>query len=168
MYPGTWFLKSWKGRFQVRQDRVENQQVYRILVADDEPEVVDMVQMMLHMEGGYVVLSAADGQETLEKVRTEPPDLILLDVRMPRMSGLEVLDSLRSEPDTASIPVVMLSVMTSDPEVRDALQRGAIAYLSKPFEMREMTWLVGHVLHLDAAAREAWRQRELRNIGRLW
>jgi CheY-like chemotaxis protein len=142
--------------------------VYRILVADDEPEVVDMVQMMLHMEGSYSVVSAADGQETLDKARAEPPDLILLDVRMPKMSGLEVLDGLRSESATAAIPVVMLSVMTSDPEVRDALQRGAVAYLSKPFEMREMTWLVGHVLEMNAAAREAWRQRELRNVGRLW
>jgi len=142
--------------------------VYRILVADDEPEVVDMVQMMLHMEGGYTVLSAADGQETLQRVRSELPDLILLDVRMPKMSGLGVLDSLRGDPVTADIPVVMFSVMTSDPEIRDALQRGAVAYLRKPFEMREMTWLVGRVLKMDAAEREAWRQRELRNVGRLW
>lgn len=141
---------------------------YRVLIADDEPEVVDLVRMMLELEGGYTVLSAADGIETLNCVRTNRPDLILLDVRMPKISGLAVLDRLRADPATADIPVIMLSVVTTYPDVRMALQRGATAYLAKPFELREMTRLVAHVLTLDVSGRQAMRQRALDNVGKEW
>lgn len=146
---------------------VENKRRYRILVADDEPEVVDLVTMMLEM-GGYTALSAADGLETLERVRAEMPDLVLLDVRMPGMSGLDVLAQLQREAATATIPIIMLSVVTTYPEVRDALNQGAVAYLSKPFELKEMMWLVGRVLDMDAAEREALRQRSLKSAGKEW
>lgn len=147
---------------------MENQeQSHRILVADDEPEVIDLVTMMLEM-GGYTVLSASDGMETLDCVRADLPDLVLLDVRMPGMSGLEVLDQIRREATTAAIPVIMLSVVTTYPEVRDALNRGAVAYLSKPFELKEMMWLVGRVLDMDATEQEALRQRSLKSVGKEW
>jgi CheY-like chemotaxis protein len=141
---------------------------YRVLIADDEPEVVDLVQMMLEMEGGYTILCAADGYQTLDCVRTQRPDLILLDVRMPKLSGLAVLDRLRADPTTADIPVIMLSVVTTYPDVRMALQRGAVAYLAKPFELREMTRLVAEVLAMDGAERQALRQRTLDNVGKEW
>jgi CheY-like chemotaxis protein len=140
---------------------------YRILVADDEPEVVDLVRMMLNMEG-YTILSAADGQETIDRARADLPDLILLDVRMPRMSGLTVLDELTADPAMAHIPVIMLSVVTTYPDVRRALERGAVAYLSKPFELREMTRLVARVLAMDADERQVLRQRALKNVERHW
>jgi CheY-like chemotaxis protein len=139
---------------------------YRILIADDEPEVVDLVQMMLELEGGYTILSALDGLQTLDRVRTDRPDLILLDVRMPKISGLAVLDRLRANPATAGIPVIMLSVVMTYPEVRMALERGAVAYLAKPFELREMTRLVARVLAMDVAERQALRQSALDNLGR--
>ena len=123
--------------------------------------------MMLQM-GGYTVLSAADGLDALAQVRSEHPDLVLLDVRMPGLSGLEVLDQLQREAETFAIPIIMLSVVTTYPEVRDALNRGAVAYLSKPFELKEMMWLVGKVLDMDAAAREALRQRSLKSVGKEW
>jgi CheY-like chemotaxis protein len=141
---------------------------YQILVADDEPEVIDLVQMMLQMEGGYTILSAADGQDALKSARANLPDLILLDVRMPRMSGLVVLDQLHSDPTTANIPVIMLSVVTTYPDVRTALERGAVAYLPKPFELREMTRLVARVLAMDPAERRVLRQRALDNVGKEW
>jgi CheY-like chemotaxis protein len=141
---------------------------YQILVADDEPEVIDLVRLMLKMEGGYTILSAADGQEALKSARTNRPDLILLDVRMPRMSGLMVLDQLHSHPTTANIPVIMLSVVTTYPDVSTALERGAIAYLPKPFELREMTRLIARVLAMDPAERQVLRQRALDNVGRQW
>jgi CheY-like chemotaxis protein len=141
---------------------------YRVLVADDEPEVVDLVRMMLQMEGGYTILSAADGQETLDCARADLPDLILLDVRMPKMSGLMVLEHLHTDPATANIPVIMLSVVTTYPDVRKALERGAVAYLSKPFELREMTRLVARVLAMGLTERQALRQRALDNVGREW
>jgi two-component system alkaline phosphatase synthesis response regulator PhoP len=141
---------------------------YRILVADDEPEVVDLVRMMLEMDGGYTVLSAGDGQQAVDRARADRPDLILLDVRMPKLSGLMVLDHLRAEPATANIPVIMLSVVTTYPDVRMALERGAVAYLPKPFELREMTRLVARVLDMDLDERQALRERALSNVGKEW
>mgnify|MGYP001821665157 FL=1 len=139
----------------------------RIFIADDEPEVVDLVQMVLDM-GGYTVSSAGDGERALASIRAEPPDLILLDVRMPRMSGLEVLEQLRADPETASIPVIMLSVVTTYPEVQAALQQGAIAYLAKPFGLKDMSRLVSRILAMDGAERDAFRQQALKNIGSRW
>lgn len=141
---------------------------YCILVADDEPEVVDLVQMMLQMEGGYRIVSAGDGLETLAQARTAKPDLILLDVRMPKMSGLSVLDELHRDQTTADIPVIMLSVVTTYPDVRRALEQGAVAYLPKPFELREMTRLVARVIEMGPDEREILRQRALQNVGREW
>ncbi len=140
-------------------------QGYRILVADDEPEVVDLVRMVLELEG-YTVLEAADGQQALLRTQVEQPDLVLLDVRMPKMSGLTVLERLSQIPVTAAIPVIMLSVVTTYPEIRTALQRGAVAYLTKPFELREMSRLVARVLAMDSVQRDAFRRQALESIGR--
>ncbi len=137
-----------------------------ILIGDDEPEVVDLVRMIMEWEG-YRVESAADGDEVLARVAANAPDLILLDVRMPKKSGLTVLETLSTTP-AASIPVIMLSVVTTYPEVRTALQRGAVAYLSKPFELKEMTRLVAQIIAMDAAKRQTMRQHALEKLDRGW
>jgi CheY-like chemotaxis protein len=139
-------------------------QGYTVLVSDDEREIVDLVRMLLEWEG-YTVQAAGDGEQTVASVQVSPPDLILLDVRMPRMGGLAVLEHLHSEPALAAIPVIMLSVVTSYPEVQAALEQGAVAYLSKPFELREMVRLVSRVLAADASGREELRQQSLKTIG---
>jgi CheY-like chemotaxis protein len=144
----------------------EKDRKYTILIADDEPEVVDLVRMILEWEK-YQVLSATDGVETLKKIQADKPDLILLDVRMPKMSGLAVLEHLATG-EMATIPVIMLSVVTTQPEVRTALQRGAIAYLSKPFELKEMTHLVAQVLAMDATNRQRLRQKALEKLDKGW
>lgn len=141
-------------------------QGYRILIADDEPEVVDLVRMMLEWEG-YEVVGAFDGEETVERALNDLPDLILLDVRMPKMSGLNVLAELQKDPLTAEVPVIMLSVVTTYPEVRMALQRGAVAYLPKPFELKELVRLVGRVLATDPSGRQHLREQALKTIGRV-
>ncbi|MEJ2207430.1 MAG: response regulator [Anaerolineae bacterium] len=141
-------------------------QGYRILIADDEPEVVDLVRMMLEWEG-YEVIAAVDGVDALEQAHDGLPDLILLDVRMPKMSGLNVLEQLREDPLTVGVPVIMLSVVTTYPEVRTALQRGAVAYLPKPFELKELVRLVGRVLVTDQAGRNALREQALNSIGKI-
>ena len=135
-----------------------------ILVADDEPEILDLVRMLLEWED-YTVVETTDGEQCLEQARAIKPDLILSDVRMPNMTGLEVLEHLQADPDLSSIPVIMLSVVTTLPQARTALQNGAIAYLPKPFEMREMARLVKRVLTRDAGGREVIRQQALRNLG---
>lgn len=138
----------------------------KILVADDEPEVVDLVRMMLEWQGGYRVLGAGDGEEALARARSDSPDLILLDVRMPRKNGLDALHDLKADPALASVPVIMLSVVTTYPEVQSALRQGAVAYLPKPFELKEMVRLVERVLVADPAGRLALQQQALENIGK--
>ena len=135
-----------------------------ILIADDEPEILDLMRMMLEWES-YTVVETRDGQQCLEQARAIKPDLILTDVRMPNMTGLEVLENVQADPDLAGIPVIMLSVVTTMPLVRKALENGAIAYLPKPFEMREMARLVTRVLNRDAGGREVIRQQALRDLG---
>jgi CheY-like chemotaxis protein len=134
-----------------------------VLVADDEPEVLDLVRMLLEWED-YAVVEAMDGQEALEKIRSTYPDLALLDVRMPKMDGLSVLEHLQSDPGLAGIPVVMLSVVTTYPQVETALRQGAIAYLPKPFEIREIVRLVNQVLSSDANGRQVLREHALKTL----
>lgn len=138
-----------------------------ILVADDEPEVLDLVRILLEWED-YTVVEAADGEEALEKIRATYPDLALLDVRMPKMDGLSVLEHLQTDPGLAGIPVVMLSVVTTYPQVETALKNGAIAYLPKPFEIREIIRLVGQVLSSDADGRRVIREHALKTLGGEW
>lgn len=135
-----------------------------ILIADDEPEILDLMRIMLEWEN-YAVVETRDGEQCLEQARAIKPDLILSDVRMPKMTGLEVLEHLQADPDLSGIPVIMLSVVTTLPQVRTALEKGAIAYLPKPFEMREMARLVNRVLTRDAGGREVIRQQALRDLG---
>jgi CheY-like chemotaxis protein len=143
----------------------EKDQSYTILVADDEREVVDLVRLVLEIDG-HTVLSAEDGEQALARTGVILPDLILMDVRMPKMSGLTVLKHLHEDPLTADIPVIMLSVVTTHPEVQTALHNGAVAYLSKPFEIRELSRLVGRVLKMDATERELLRKQAINSIGR--
>lgn len=135
-----------------------------VLVADDEPEILDLMRMLLEWED-YTVVETQDGEQCLAQARALKPDLILSDVRMPKMTGLEVLEQLQADPDLRGIPVIMLSVVTTLPQVRTALQNGAVAYLPKPFEMREMARLVKRVLTRDAGGREVIRQQALRELG---
>jgi DNA-binding response OmpR family regulator len=135
-----------------------------ILVADDEPQIVDLVRMVLEWEG-YNVLEARNGQEAFVLAQAHVPDLIFLDVRMPRMSGPEVLNQLQADAALANIPVVMLSVETTYPQVQMALKNGAVAYLPKPFELQEMARLVETILSRDKAGLEIIRQHALRTLG---
>ncbi len=135
-----------------------------VLIADDEPEILDLMRMMLEWEN-YTVVETQDGEQCLAQARALKPDLILSDVRMPNMTGIEVLEHLQADPELAGIPVIMLSVVTTLPQVRTALEKGAIAYLPKPFEMREMARLVNQVLGRDAGGREVIRQQSLRDLG---
>lgn len=136
-----------------------------ILIADDEPEVVDLVRIILESEG-YRVLDASNGLQALKQIQAHRPDLILMDMRMPEMTGLGVLNTLAQDPETRSIPVVMLSVVVTDPEIRMALSQGAVAYLSKPFEVRELLWMVDRVLGMDPEQRSSFRQQMIDSVGR--
>jgi CheY-like chemotaxis protein len=142
-------------------------QVQTILVADDEWEVRELVRTILEWED-YAVVEAKDGEDALAQARAGQPDLILLDVRMPKMNGLDVLEHLQADPALASIPVVMLSVLTNYPQVGTALRNGAVAYLPKPFEIPDLARMVKRVLTGDAARREVIRQHAVKSLIELW
>lgn len=108
-----------------------------ILVCDDDQLLVDIVKFRLTSRG-YEVDVATDGSDALERINRSKPDAIVLDSMMPVMDGLEVLRRLREEPDTRSIPVIMLSARNQEADVVGALELGANDYMIKPFSPEEL------------------------------
>lgn len=113
-----------------------------ILVVDDEEKMVRFIQTNLEMDG-FRVISASNGVEAVEKVRTELPDLVLLDVMMPEMDGFEALERIRQ---ISEVPVIMLTVKRELEDKHAAFSRGADDYLTKPFSPRELTDRIRAVL----------------------
>jgi DNA-binding response OmpR family regulator len=104
----------------------------KILVVDDEIHILKIIDYKLRT-AGYTVIAATDGLEGLEKARVEQPDLILLDVMMPRMDGFQALEALKRDPTTKAIPVFMLTVKGKEMDRLRGLQMGIAAYITKPF-----------------------------------
>ncbi len=117
----------------------------RVLVVDDDHEILDLTSAVLR-DGGYAVSTAASGREGIAAARAERPDLILLDISMPRMDGWETLRVLRIDASTRSIPVAMFSVRYDVSEKIEALKRSADDYIVKPFSYDEMLERVGRLL----------------------
>ncbi len=109
----------------------------RVLIADDEPNIVASLEFLME-QAGFEVMLAANGQEALELVASFRPDLVLLDVMMPVKNGYEVCQSLKSDPATRGVKVVMLSAKGRDVEVAKGLELGADAYVTKPFSTRDL------------------------------
>lgn len=110
---------------------------HSILIADDEPNIVLSLEFLLE-DAGYRVRIARDGQEAIDAVAAEPPDLILLDVMLPRLSGFDVCQRIRANPTWRGIRVVMLSAKGREVEVHKGLAVGADAYVTKPFAIEEL------------------------------
>ena len=104
--------------------------VWRILLAEDDRFLRKAAEATLR-QNGFTVLTAVDGEEALRLARAEAPDLVLLDLIMPKMQGFEVLRTLKQDPATAGIPVIVLSNLGQDSDVQRALEAGAAAYLIK-------------------------------------
>ncbi|MGE5123610.1 MAG: two-component system response regulator, partial [Acidobacteriaceae bacterium] len=105
----------------------------KILIVDDEPFNVDYIEQELE-ESEYETITAGDGQEALDKVSQEKPDLVLLDIMMPVMDGFEVLTRLKADQETREIPVIVISASNDLKSVVRGIQLGAEDYLPKPFE----------------------------------
>ena len=103
-----------------------------IMVVDDNPDIVEILRIML-VEKGFKVTCAYSGQELFAGLKEQKPDLILLDIMMPKMDGLEVLTRLRENSDTASIPVILLTAKVLYDDVIRGYKRGAEYYITKPF-----------------------------------
>jgi CheY-like chemotaxis protein/signal transduction histidine kinase len=117
---------------------IELQRSYKILIADDAPDNLSLLSRYLVNEG-YTFITANDGIKTLEKTRSEMPDLILLDINMPEKDGFEVLQEIRLDPAIEHIPVIILTAARPDPvDVRAGLELGADDYVIKPFDRREL------------------------------
>ena len=117
----------------------------KILVVDDEPEAVELVEFNLK-QAGYDVLTAGDGSEALKKARTTVPALIVLDLMLPEIDGLEVCKMLRRDPDSAKIPIIMLTARAAEVDRVLGLELGADDYISKPFSPRELVLRVKKLL----------------------
>jgi len=117
----------------------------KILIAEDEPDIRDLIAFTLRF-AGHTVVPVANGAEALETARVVQPDLILMDVRMPRMTGYEACQAMKADPTTADIPVVFLSAKGQETEIRTGLDAGASDYLLKPFAPMELVEKVAQLL----------------------
>jgi len=117
----------------------------KILIADDKPEVVELVRVSLEEED-YEIIDASNGKETLKRARLEKPDLILLDVVMPKMDGFEVCRQLKKDPQTQEIPIIMLTAKGQEVDKEKARQLGASDYITKPFSPSALLTSVEEIL----------------------
>ena len=125
----------------------------KILVVDDEPEAVELVEFNLE-QAGFAVVTAADGAEALNKARSTPPSLIVLDLMLPEIGGLEVCKMLRRDPATAGVPIIMLTARAAEIDRVLGLELGADDYITKPFSPRELVLRVKKLLQRGQAATE--------------
>ena len=116
----------------------------KILAVDDEKSIIRLIEVNLKREG-YEVVTAVDGKEALHKVAVEQPDLVVLDVMMPYLDGFEVLNTMKKDPDTRDIPVIMLTARAQEADVFNGYKSGADCYLTKPFNPRELTTFVRRI-----------------------
>jgi DNA-binding response OmpR family regulator len=130
----------------------------RILVVDDDPDMVDMLRQALDA-AGHSVETALTGPEGLHKAQQAPPDLILLDLLLPELNGYNVCQTLRQVPATASIPVIMMTVLPGEFPRMAGVEAGADAYVNKPFQLEELLSQVDALLERGRAQKPNRRSR---------
>lgn len=118
----------------------------KILIAEDERDIRDLITFTLKFSG-YEVIQATNGEEALQAARDNHPDLIMMDVRMPKMTGYEACRHLKADPDLKHIPVVFLSAKGQESEVQTGLDVGATDYILKPFAPDDLLRRVGELLN---------------------
>jgi DNA-binding response OmpR family regulator len=116
-----------------------------VLIAEDEPNIVESLGFILGRDG-HEVVSVADGALALQRVRSQPPDLLILDVMLPRLNGFELLRLLRADVRTQALPVVVLTAKTQAHDRQRAQELGAQAYITKPFANSEVVATVRRLL----------------------
>jgi twitching motility two-component system response regulator PilH len=118
----------------------------KILIVEDDPLMSRMYQKIFTFEG-YDVEMAGDGEEGLEKARSIKPTLMLMDIMMPKMNGLQALEKLKADPETKAIPVIMLTNLAGQQDAETALSKGAIKYIIKSeYEPKQVTNMVKEIL----------------------
>jgi two-component system alkaline phosphatase synthesis response regulator PhoP len=117
----------------------------RILVVDDEIYIVHILDFSLGMEG-YEVLTALDGEQALERLKSDKPDLIVLDIMMPKVDGYEVCRTIKTNPETQHIPVILLSAKGRNVDQKMGFDVGADDYITKPFSPRKLVERINALL----------------------
>ncbi len=118
---------------------------HKILFVDDERDLVQCAEVFLK-DAGYEFEGAYDGMQALQKVKESKPDLIVLDVSMPRLTGWDVLLMLQDDPATATIPVLMLTAKSQDQDKARGWELGCTWYHTKPFEFDDLLMIIGRIL----------------------
>jgi len=117
-----------------------------ILIVEDEPQTVKLIKFILEKDD-YSAISAKDGEEGLRMVRERKPDLIVLDLMLPKMDGYQLCETLKTDPDTKQIPVLVLTALDTGPDFEKALERKADWYITKPFDpqhlLKRIAYLIG-------------------------
>jgi CheY-like chemotaxis protein len=135
----------------------------RILVADDNAAGRELMRTLLEMED-YVVFEADDGSQAVEMARRLSPDVVLMDVHMPRLDGIEATRQLREDPLTRSIPVIALTASATPEEPRLAVKAGCVGYVFKPVDMATFPGQLDHWLRTEARADPGPSRRRNRGV----
>lgn len=118
----------------------------KILVVDDSKVAAMAVQMILRREGPYEVCFASDGQEAVGKASAEQPDLILMDIVMPKMNGFEACRAIRTQEDTAEIPIIIVTTRGEEASVQKGYEAGCTDYVNKPIDAKELLEKIKNLL----------------------
>jgi two-component system alkaline phosphatase synthesis response regulator PhoP len=126
----------------------------RVLIAEDDPQSAELLEAYL-AESGYEIKTAADGQETLQKIHDWRPDLVLLDVMMPRISGFQVCKLVRSDPQLRATAILMITALDQPSDIERAVEAGTDDFLTKPINKKEL------LLRVQALLESRHKQRDL-------
>jgi len=126
----------------------------KVLVIDDNPTIVELIKYAVNLQGSYNVVVAYDGVQGLERVHVEHPDCVIIDVKMPRMDGYQLVRCLRGDARTSNTPLIILSAMTREEDQLTGLLSGVDEYLTKPFKPSALNAAIDRVLLLTAADRQ--------------
>src|SRR5438552_2630787 len=126
----------------------------KVLVIDDNPTIVELIKYAVNLQGDYQVVVAYDGVQGLERVFTECPDCLIIDVKMPKMDGYQLVRCLRGDARTTNIPLIILSAMTREEDQMTGLLSGVDEYLIKPFKPNALKAAIERVLRLTPTERQ--------------
>jgi len=126
----------------------------KVLVIDDNPTIVELIKYAVNLKSAYQVLVAYDGVQGLERIYAEQPDCVIIDVKMPRMDGYQLVRCLRGDSRTVNIPLIILSALTRTEDRMTGLLSGVDEYLTKPFKPSLLNEAIERVLRVTPAERQ--------------